>query len=67
MFSEGHISFTLSGPSEAFLAPALEPVDERQGQLTGNIELILCPSVPLRLFQLTALKNGKSAFPFLYS
>lgn len=45
-------------------APVLKPLDKRQGQLTGNIELILCPSAPLRLLQLTALKNWKRVFPF---
>lgn len=45
-------------------APVLKPLDKRQGQLTGNIELILCLSAPLRLLQLTALKNWKRVFPF---
>lgn len=45
-------------------APVLKPLDKRQGQLTGNIELILCLSAPLRLLQLTALKDWKRVFPF---
>lgn len=47
-------------------APVLKPLDKRQGQLTGNIELILCLSAPLRLLQLTALKNWKRVFPFFF-
>lgn len=60
-------TFLLQRADQAKLfAPVLKSLDKRQGQLTGNIELILCPSAPLRLLQLTALKNWKRVFPFLY-
>ena len=42
----------------------LRPDEECQVHLTGNIELILCPSVPLRPFQLLLHLKLEARRPF---